>query len=40
MYDYLEKKDASKYKYSGDFMKQFSWAEFYIAELDDIYYEE
>ena len=40
LYDWLEKKDASKYKYSGDFMKQFSWGEFYMSELDNLYYEE
>lgn len=36
-YDWLEKKDNSKYKYMGDFMKQFSWSEFYMFDLDEWY---
>ena len=35
LYDWLEKGDSSKYKYMGDFMKQFSWSEFYMADLDE-----
>lgn len=38
LYDWLEKKDASKYKYAGDFMNQYSWSEFYHADLDDELY--
>ena len=26
-YDYLENKDSRKEKYTGEFMKQYSWAE-------------
>ena len=40
LYDWLEKKDASRYKYTGEFMKQFSWSEFYMSELDEIDYED
>lgn len=35
LYDWLEKGEASKYKYKGDFMKQFSWSEFYMADFDE-----
>ncbi len=38
LYDWLEKKDASKYRYTGEYMNQYSWSEDYIAELDDIIY--
>ena len=40
LYDWFEKKDASKYKYMGDFMKQFSWSEFYMADLDEFDFDE
>ncbi|MBR1671041.1 MAG: response regulator [Butyrivibrio sp.] len=36
LYDYLEKKERSKYTYTGEYMTQYSWSEFYMAELDEI----
>ena len=38
MYDWLEKKNASRYKYIGDYMNQYSWPEAFHAELDEISY--
>ena len=38
LYDWLEKKRKSKYHYLGDYMNQYSWAEYVHAELDDISY--
>lgn len=38
LYDWLEKKQASRYRYMGDYMNQYSWAEYTHAELDDISY--
>ena len=38
LYDWLEKKKDSKYHYLGDYMNQYSWAEFVHAELDEISY--
>lgn len=38
MYDWLEKKQDSRYKYLGDYMNQYSWAEYVHAELDEISY--
>ncbi|WP_029322409.1 response regulator [Butyrivibrio sp. AE3004] len=38
LYDWLENMEESKYKYTGDFMNQYSWAEYYHGELDDLYY--
>lgn len=38
LYDWLEKKQASKYHYMGDYMNQYSWPEYVHAELDDISY--
>lgn len=38
LYDWLEKKKASRYSYLGDYMNQYSWAEYVHAELDDISY--
>ena len=38
LYDWLEKKEKSKYKYIGDYMNQYSWPEFRHAELDEISY--
>ena len=35
LYDWLEKGASSKYKYMGDFMKQYSWSEFYMSDLDE-----
>ena len=39
LYDYLEKKEKSQYQYTGEYMSQYSWSEFYMAELDDIRYD-
>ena len=38
LYDWLEKKKKSKYQYLGDYMNQYSWAEYLHAELDEISY--
>ena len=38
LYDWLEKKKKSKYTYMGEYMSQYSWAEFMAAELDEISY--
>ncbi len=38
LYDWLAKKKESKYNYMGDYMNQYSWAEYVHAELDDISY--
>ena len=38
LYDWLEKKEKSKYHYMGDYMNQYSWAEYTHAELDEISY--
>ena len=38
LYDYLEKKDKSKYVYAGEYMNQYSWSEYYTSELDEICY--
>ena len=38
LYDWLEKKKESRYSYLGDYMNQYSWAEFVHAELDEISY--
>ena len=34
LYDFLEKKENSKYTYAGDYMMQYSWSEYYMADLD------
>ena len=39
LYDWLEKKKDSKYQYTGDYMNQYSWPEFFHAELDEISYQ-
>ena len=39
LYDWLENKNDSKYKYLGDYMNQYSWSEFMHAELDEISYD-
>ncbi len=39
LYDWLENKNDSKYKYMGDYMNQYSWSEYYHAELDEISYD-
>jgi two-component SAPR family response regulator len=36
LYDWLEKKQDSKYHYMGDYMNQYSWPEYVHAELDEI----
>lgn len=36
LYDWLAKKKASRYQYMGDYMSQYSWAEYMHAELDEI----
>ncbi len=38
LYDWLEKKKESRYNYLGDYMNQYSWAEFMHAEIDEISY--
>ena len=38
LYDWLEKKQESKYHYMGDYMNQYSWPEYVHAELDEISY--
>lgn len=39
LYDWLEKKKKSRYRYLGDYMSQYSWAEYVHAELDELSYE-
>ena len=36
LYDWLEKREASRYHYLGDYMNQYSWPEVMHAELDEI----
>ncbi len=38
-YDWMDKKNASRYRYLGDYMNQFSWAEMVHAELDELSYQ-
>ena len=38
LYDWLEKKKESRYNYLGDYMNQYSWAEYVHAEIDNISY--
>ena len=38
MYDWIDKKQESRYHYLGDYMNQYSWAEYVHAELDEISY--
>ena len=38
LFEWLARKNTSKYQYLGDYMNQFSWAEFVHAELDEISY--
>ena len=40
LYEWLDKKKMSSYQYLGDYMNQFSWAEYVHAELDEIVYAE
>ncbi len=39
VYDWLEKKKDSRYRYMGEYMNQYSWAEYIHAELDELSYE-
>ena len=39
LYDWLEKKQLSRYRYMGEYMNQYSWAEDRHAELDEMSYE-
>jgi len=39
LYDWMEKKEKSKYSYLGDYMNQYSWAEYRHAMLDEISYD-
>ena len=39
LYDWLDNGNDSKYRYTGDYMNQYSWSEFYHAELDEISYD-
>ncbi len=36
LYDWLDKKQESKYQYLGDYMNQYSWPEVVHAQLDEI----
>ena len=38
LYDWLVHKQKSRYRYLGDYMSQYSWAEVMHAELDEISY--
>lgn len=38
LYDWLAKKKDSHYHYMGDYMNQYSWAEYMHAEIDEISY--
>ena len=38
LYDWLAKKKKSRYRYMGDYMNQYSWAEVVHAELDELSY--
>ena len=40
LYDWMDKKSKSNYHYIGEYMKQYSWAEYMCAELDEILYAE
>lgn len=35
LYDYIDNKGHSKYLYTGDYMNQYSWSEYYHSELDE-----
>lgn len=39
LYDWMDDPEHSKYKYIGDYMNQYSWAESVHAELDEISYD-
>ena len=36
LFDWLANKRASRYQYLGDYMNQYSWAEYVHAGLDEI----
>jgi len=36
LFDWMEKRQESRYHYLGDYMNQYSWAEYLHAELDEI----
>ena len=38
LYDWLQNKKQSRYQYLGDYMSQYSWAEYMHAELDELSY--
>lgn len=38
LYDWLENRSRSRYTYTGEYMSQYSWSEFYHAELDELDY--
>ena len=38
LYDWIARKDKSRYRYMGDYMNQYSWAEVVHAELDELSY--
>ena len=38
LFDWLDKKQDSRYHYLGDYMNQYSWPEYRHAELDEISY--
>jgi len=38
LYDWMEKKGRSKYTYTGRYMSQYSWADYYLSELDELSY--
>ena len=38
LFEWLAKKKDSKYQYTGDYMNQYTWPEYYHAELDEISY--
>ena len=39
LYDYLENKNKSRYRFTGTYMNQYSWSEYYLSDLDDLRYE-
>jgi two-component SAPR family response regulator len=40
LYDWLENKKNSRYTYTGEYMNQYSWSEFYRADLDELDFED
>jgi len=38
LFDWLKNRQRSRYQYLGDYMNQYSWAEYMHAELDEISY--